>query len=153
MKKRARKSEAREGQCLLVAESGAPWVECASWLSTQARDVETVIQLPNELPPAFQSRLQEKLPLLTGVDTVVFVASSGSGKLHLRSSLLRAVVGSLPGVTRIVLCPGADPKAPSAHELAGLSLTMRELGGGAITCSLQGPRGEPLRGLAHLAAA
>lgn len=148
-----RKSEAREGQCLLVAESGAPWAECASWLSTRARDVATVIQLPNELPPAFQTRLQEKLRLLEDVHTVVFVASSASGKLHLRSSLLRGLVGSLPGVARIVLCPGSDPDAPAAHELAGLSLTMRELGGGSITCSLQGPHGEPLRGLAYLAAA
>ena len=42
---------------------------------------------------------------------------------------------------------------PYLH-LAGLSLTMRELLGrsGAVTFSLEGLRGEPLRGLAHLAA-
>ncbi len=153
-RKRGGRVERREETCLLVAESGAPWTECAAWLSTQTRDVETVVQLPNEPPSTFQSRLQEKLRLLGAVSTAVFVAGSTANKLTVRSSLMRAVLGALPGVRRVVLCPGSDPQAPAVHELAGLSLTMRELLGssGAVTFSLEGPRGEPLRGLAHLAA-
>ncbi|XYH97636.1 hypothetical protein ACMHYB_59430 [Sorangium sp. So ce1128] len=72
MKKRGRMGGEQVEKCLLIAESGAPWTECAA------------------------------------------------------------------------------PRAPGAHELAGLSLTLRELlGGGAVTVSLEAPRGEPLR---HLAA-
>ncbi|WP_437812536.1 hypothetical protein [Sorangium sp. So ce1078] len=112
-----------------------------------------MIQLPNERASIFQSRLQEKLRLLGPVSTAVFVAASSASKLTVRSSLVRAVLGALPCVKRFVLCPGSDPQAPAAHELAGLSLTMRELLGGsaAVTFSLEGPRGEPLRGLGHLA--
>ncbi|MGK3968553.1 hypothetical protein WMF38_30770 [Sorangium sp. So ce118] len=66
--------------------------------------------------------------------------------------LLIAESGTLPGVERVVLCPVSAPQAPAAHELAGLSLTLRELLGGGAVVSLEGPRGEPLRRLAHLAA-
>lgn len=154
MNKGGRKGERREETCLLIAESGAPWTECAAWQSTRTRDIETVVQLPNEPPSTFQSRLQEKLRLLGTVSTAVFVATSSANKLTARSSLVCAVLVALPCVKRVVLCPGSDPQAPSVHELAGLSLTMRELLGssGAVTFSLEGPRGEPLRGLAHLAA-
>ncbi|AUX38105.1 MULTISPECIES: hypothetical protein [Sorangium] len=154
MKKRGREGERREETCLLIAEPGAPWTECAAWLSTRTRDLHTVIQLPSEHASTFQSRLQEKLRLLGEVSTAVFVAASSANKLMVRSSLVRAVLGALPGVRRVVLCPGSDPQAPAARELAGLSLTMRELIGrsGAVTFSLEGPRGEPLRGLAHLSA-
>ncbi|WP_438017093.1 hypothetical protein WMF18_40950 [Sorangium sp. So ce315] len=137
---------------MLIAESGASWAECAAWLSTQARDVRVVIQRPDEHTSTFQSRLQEQLRRAGDVGTAVFVASPSATKLAPRSSLLRAVLGALPGVRRVVLCPGSDPQAPAARELAGLSLTLRELrGSGGITFSLEGPRGEPLRGLARLA--
>ncbi|XXT19332.1 hypothetical protein WME94_54825 [Sorangium sp. So ce429] len=139
--------------CLLIAESGAPWTECAAQWRAQARELQTVVQLPHEQASTFQSRLREQLRRLGGVSTAVFVAASSADKLSQRSSLLRAVLGALPGVKRVVLCPGSDPQAPAAHELAGLSLTLRELlGGGAVTVSLEGPRGEPLRRLARLAA-
>ncbi|KYF54064.1 hypothetical protein BE08_45790 [Sorangium cellulosum] len=152
MKTRGRKSELRDEICVLIAESGASWAECAAWLSTQARDVRVVIQRPDEHTSTFQSRLQEQLRRSGDVGTAVFVAASSAKKLAPRSTLLRAVLGALPGVRRVVLCPGSDPEAPAARELAGLSLTLRELrGSGGITFSLEGPRGEPLRGLARLA--
>lgn len=152
MKNRGRKGERRDETCLLIAESGASWTESAAWLSTQARDVQRVVQLPDEHASTFQSRVQEQLRQLGDVSTAVFVATSSATKLTLRSSLLRAVLGALPSVKRVVLCPGSDPQAPAALELAGLSLTLRELrGSGAVTFSLEGPRGEPLPGLARLA--
>ncbi|WP_437733871.1 hypothetical protein [Sorangium sp. So ce1335] len=144
--------ERRDETCVVIAESGASWTECAEWLTAQVRDVQTVVQLPDEHASMFQSRLQEQLRRLGDVSTAVFVATSSATKLAPRSSLLRAVLGALPGVKRVVLCPGSDPQAPAALELAGLSLTLRELRGtSAITFSLEGPRGEPLRGLARLA--
>ncbi|WP_437622271.1 hypothetical protein [Sorangium sp. So ce1151] len=75
--------------CLLIAESGAPWTECAARWRAQSRELQAAVQLPHEQASTF-----------------------------------------------------------AAHELAGLSLPLRELlGGGAVTVS-----GEPLRRLAHLAA-
>ena len=82
MTKRGRLSGEQGETCLLIAESGAPWTECAARGRAPARELQTV-----------------------------------------------------------------------AHELAGLSPTLRELlGGGAVTVSLEGPRGEPLRRRGHLTA-
>ncbi|MGK4008840.1 hypothetical protein WMF31_39915 [Sorangium sp. So ce1036] len=154
MKKRGKKGGRRGEACLLIAESGAPWVECAAWLRTRTPELETVVQLPDEPPSTFFSRLLDRLRRANRVSTAVFVAAAASTRLTLRSSLLRALLGALPGVKRVILCPGSDPRAPAARELAGLSLTVRELlGGDSVTISLAGPRGEPLRGLAHLSAA
>ncbi|WP_437927136.1 hypothetical protein WMF37_50295 [Sorangium sp. So ce291] len=86
MKKRGRLSGEQGETCLLIAESGAPWTECAARWRAQARELETVVRLPHE-----------------------------------QASTLSLIL----------------------HEL---------LGGGAVTASLEGPRGEPLRRLAHLAA-
>ncbi|MGK3988584.1 hypothetical protein WME99_36410 [Sorangium sp. So ce136] len=81
MKKGGRMGEQGE-KCLLIAESGAPWTECAARWRAQAPELQTAVQLPHE-------------------------------------------------------------------QASTLSLTLRELlGGGAVTVSLEGPRGEPLRRLA-----
>ncbi|WP_438006757.1 hypothetical protein WME89_50780 [Sorangium sp. So ce321] len=86
MKKGGRLSGEQGETCLLIAESGAPWPECAVRRRAQARELETVVRLPHE-------------------------------------------------------------------QASTLSLTRRELlGGGVVTVSLEGPRGGPLRPLAHLAA-
>ncbi|WP_437655948.1 hypothetical protein [Sorangium sp. So ce1182] len=61
MKMRGRMGGEQGETCLLIAESGAPWTECAARWRAQSRELEATVRLPHEQASTLSLPLRELL--------------------------------------------------------------------------------------------